>query len=130
VAKPGSIESKTGKFALASTAFIQILEAAGISKAHEVHAHIAREQHASRTPQQRDLSRTVSRNMDEFDAAGDGQYSPSVKGWSPTTGSSRSLGRKNSWHPAPPTRSYRNGTPRHGATLSSGGCPAMIKQGE
>ena len=74
MAKPGSIEGKTGKFALARATFIQILEADGIGEAHQVHAHIAREQHASRTPQQRNLSRTVSRNMNDFDAAGDGQY--------------------------------------------------------
>ena len=56
MAEPGSIERKTGKFALARTTFRQTLEADGITEAHDVHAHIAREQHSSRTPQQRDLS--------------------------------------------------------------------------
>jgi hypothetical protein len=45
-------------------------------KAHDVHAHIAREQHSSRTPQQRDLSRAMPRSMNNFDAPGDGQYFP------------------------------------------------------
>ena len=81
----------TGKFALARTTFLQILEADGISEAHEVHAHIAREQHSSRTPQQRDVSRAMPRSMNNFDAASDGQSS-AVKGWSIETGSSRSSG--------------------------------------
>ena len=61
---------------MARATFIQILEADGIGEAHQVHAHIAREQHASRTPQQRDLSVTMPRNMDDFDAAGDGLVFP------------------------------------------------------
>jgi len=55
MAEPGSIEGKTGEFALARTTLVQILEADGVTEAHEVHAHIAGEQHSSRTPQQRDL---------------------------------------------------------------------------
>ena len=72
MAKPGGIEGKTGKFALARTTFIQILEADGISETHEVHAHIAREQHPSRTPQQRDLSCAMPRSVNNFEAARDG----------------------------------------------------------
>jgi hypothetical protein len=51
MAEPGSIEGKTGNFPLARTTFLQTLEANGITKAHDVHAHITREQHSSRTPQ-------------------------------------------------------------------------------
>ena len=50
MAESGSIEGKTCKFALARTAFLQALEAKGITEAHYVHAHIGCEQHASRTP--------------------------------------------------------------------------------
>src|SRR6516162_2406547 len=55
---------------------LQILEADGITEAHEVRAHIARKQHASRMPQQHDLSRAMPRSMDDFDTASDGQYFP------------------------------------------------------
>jgi hypothetical protein len=58
------------------TTFLQTLEANGITEAHGVRAHIAREQHTSRTPQQRDVSRAMPRGMNNFDAAGDGQYFP------------------------------------------------------
>ena len=51
VAEPGSVECKIGKFALARTTVVQILEADGVTKAHEIHVHVAREQHSSRTPQ-------------------------------------------------------------------------------
>lgn len=50
-----------------------ILEADRITEAHEVRAHVAREQHASRMPQQRDLSRAMRRSMNNFEAAGDWQ---------------------------------------------------------
>jgi hypothetical protein len=59
VAKPGTIVRKTRDFALAGTTFLQIFEADGITEAHEVRAHIAREQHSSWTPQQRNLSRAM-----------------------------------------------------------------------
>ncbi len=74
--EPGRIECKTGNLSLAYTAFLQALEADGITKAHDVHAHVAREQHSSRTPQQRDLSGAMARSMDNFDAASNGQYFP------------------------------------------------------
>jgi hypothetical protein len=38
---------------------LQTLEVDGITEAHDVHAHIARERHSSRMPQQRDLSRAT-----------------------------------------------------------------------
>ena len=44
---------------LAHTAFLRVLEADGITEAHDVRAHISREQHSSRMPQQRDLSGAV-----------------------------------------------------------------------
>jgi hypothetical protein len=46
----------------------------GITEAHEVRARIACEQHSSRAPQQRDLSRAMPGNMNDFDTASDGQY--------------------------------------------------------
>src|SRR5215469_3168899 len=73
VAEPDSIEWKTGKFALAGTTILQTLEAERITEAHDVHAHIAREQHSSRAPQQRDLSRAMPRTVNHFDAASEGQ---------------------------------------------------------
>src|SRR5215469_14234480 len=76
MAKPGSIEGKTGKFALALTTFLQILEANGITKAHDVRAHISREQHSSRTPQQRDLSGAMPGDMNYLEAACDRQGFP------------------------------------------------------
>jgi hypothetical protein len=76
MAEPGGIERKTGKLALARTTFLQILEADGITEAHEVHVHIARKQHSPRTPQQRHMSRAVPGGVNYFDAAGDGQYFP------------------------------------------------------
>jgi hypothetical protein len=74
MAKPGSIERKTGKFALALATFLQILEADGITEAHKVRAYIAREQHSSRTPQQRDLPRAMPGSMNDFESASDRQY--------------------------------------------------------
>ena len=50
MAESGDVERKTGNFALARTTFLQTLEADGITEAHEVRAHIAREQHSSRAP--------------------------------------------------------------------------------
>ena len=76
VAEPSGIEGKTGKFALARTTLIQALEADGITEAHEVRAHIACEQHASRTPQQCDLSRAMPRSMNDLEAASNGKYFP------------------------------------------------------
>src|SRR5579872_2098603 len=76
MAEPGSIEGKTDKFPLARTTFLQTLEADGVTEAHDVHAHIARKQHLSRPPQQRDLSRAMSGTMNNLDAAGDGQCFP------------------------------------------------------
>ena len=61
---------------LACTAFLQTLETDGITKAHDVHANVAREQHSSRTPQQRDLSGAMTRSMNNFNAPSDGQYFP------------------------------------------------------
>jgi hypothetical protein len=43
------------------TTFLQILEANGITKAYEVRAVIACEQHSSWTPQERDLSLSCHR---------------------------------------------------------------------
>jgi hypothetical protein len=80
VAESSSIERKTGKLALTRTTLIQVLEADWITEAHEVRAHIAREQHASRSPQQRNVSRAMPRGMNNFDAAGDGQYFPVSQG--------------------------------------------------
>src|SRR5215475_7820419 len=77
MAESCSVERKTGNFALARTTFLQTLEADGITEAHEVRAHIAREQHSSRMPQQRDLSRAMPRSMNDFDPASDEQYFPS-----------------------------------------------------
>src|SRR5215469_17282878 len=74
--KPGSIEGETGKFALAHTTFLQVLEANGIAEAHDVRAHISREQHSSRTPQQRDLSGAMPGDMNYFEASRDRQYIP------------------------------------------------------
>jgi hypothetical protein len=51
MAEPGSIEGKTGKFPLARATLLQTLEADGVTEAHDIHAHIVREQHSSRTPQ-------------------------------------------------------------------------------
>src|SRR5215469_11755081 len=79
MAKPGSIEGKTGKFALAHTTFLQVLEANGITETHDVCAHVSREQHSSRTPQQRNLSGAMPGNMNYFEATRDGQYFPRVQ---------------------------------------------------
>jgi hypothetical protein len=51
MAEPGCIKRKTDSFALARTTFLQTLEADWIAETHDVHTHIAREQHSSRTPQ-------------------------------------------------------------------------------
>lgn len=51
MAEPGSIEGKSGELALARTAFLQTLETDWITQTHDVHAHIAHEQHSSRMPQ-------------------------------------------------------------------------------
>jgi hypothetical protein len=80
MAEPGCIEGKTGKFSLARTTFLQTLEADGITEAHDVHAYVTREQHSSWTPQQRDLSRAMSRSMNHFEAASDGKYFASSQG--------------------------------------------------
>ena len=74
--EPGRIECKTGNLSLACTAFLQTLEADGITKAHDVHAHVAREQYSSRTPQQCDLSSAMTRSVNYFDATSNGQYFP------------------------------------------------------
>ena len=74
--KPGRIECKTGNLSLACTAFLQTLEADGITQAHDIHAHVAHEQHSSLTPKQRDLSGAMARSMNNFDAASNGQYFP------------------------------------------------------
>src|SRR6202008_149367 len=92
MAEPGSIKWKTGKFALTRTTIIQILKADGIAKAHDVHACIAREQHSSRTPQQRDLSCAMARRMNNLEASGDGQYFPRGQGLVDGNGSIRSSG--------------------------------------
>jgi hypothetical protein len=74
VAEAGGFEGKAGEFALAGTAFPQILESERITQTHDIHADIAREEHSSRTPQQRDVSGTMSRSMDHLNTAGDVQY--------------------------------------------------------
>ena len=74
MAKPGGIEGKAGKFALAHTTFLQVFEANGITEAYDVRAHISGEQHSSRTPQQRDLSGAMPGDMNYFEAACDRQY--------------------------------------------------------
>jgi len=74
--EPNRIKYKTGNLSLACTAVLQTLEADGITKAHDVHAHVAREQHSSRTPQQCDLSGAMTRSVNHFDATSDGQYFP------------------------------------------------------
>src|ERR1700756_5238707 len=74
--KPGSIEWKIGKFALAHPTFLQVLEANGITEAHDVRAHISGEQHSSRAPQQRDLPGAMPGDMNYFEATCDGEYFP------------------------------------------------------
>ena len=41
VAEPGSIERKTGNFALARTTFLETFEPDGITEAHDIQAHVA-----------------------------------------------------------------------------------------
>ena len=53
-----------------------MLKADGITEAHSVHAHVARKQHSSRTPEQRDLSRAMPRSMNDFETTSDGQHLP------------------------------------------------------
>jgi hypothetical protein len=77
---PAGIKCKTGKFALARTTFLQVLEPDGITEAHEAGANFAGEQHSSRMPQKGDLSRAVPTNMNDFDAASDGQNLPCGQG--------------------------------------------------
>ena len=74
--KPGSIEWKIGKFALAHPTFLQVLEANGITEAHDVRAHISCEQHSFRTPQQRDLSGAMPGDMNYVEATRDLQCFP------------------------------------------------------
>ena len=50
MSESGGIERKTGNFSLARTAFLQTLEADGVTETHDVHAHVSHEQHSSRTP--------------------------------------------------------------------------------
>jgi hypothetical protein len=124
MAEPSGVECKTGKFALARATCLQILEADGITEAHQVRAHIAGEQHPSWTPQQRDVSLAMPRGMNNFDAASDGQYF-SITQRLVAIGCSRSSGSKNSLHNTCPNRPGagvigRNGPPLSAMGISSG----------
>jgi len=71
-----SVEKKRAKGAPWPNPAASNERADGITEAHDVHAHIAREQRSSRTPQQRDLSRAMPGSVNGSDAASDGQYCP------------------------------------------------------
>jgi hypothetical protein len=80
MAEACSLEREIGKFALACATVVQILEADGITKAHDVHDHVAHKQHSPRMPKKRDLSSAMSGSVNNFDAAGDGQHVTGGKG--------------------------------------------------
>jgi len=71
VAEPDSVKRKAGKFALTRSANTYVFETERITKSHDVHEHIGREQHATAAPKQRDLARAMSRNMNDINASSD-----------------------------------------------------------
>jgi hypothetical protein len=71
MSKTGGLKRKISKSALARAAFAQILAADGITEPHNVRANVAGEQHASRTPQQCELSRAMPRSINDLEAASD-----------------------------------------------------------
>jgi phosphoribosylaminoimidazole (AIR) synthetase len=73
VAEADSVKRKTGKFALTRSTHIYVFETERITKSHDVHEHIGREQHATGAPKQRDLPRAMSRNINHIDASSDVQ---------------------------------------------------------